>query len=69
MRVNSGYDVGIMRLYPGGIDSSLRTECCEEIIHAEGMCPKCGRAVIGHAEPAMYREQIRWDHATAHWKR
>jgi len=62
---------GIVSLYPQGIDSSMRTDCCNEVISNNQLCcPKCRRKVIGYSCDSDHeRGSVRWGNATAGWNR
>jgi len=70
MYINPGVIVGIVPLMPQGTNSTMFTQCCQvAICDDEGCCPRCGREVIGFDKSPDERRRIRWDNATAHWKR
>lgn len=62
---------GIVKLSPGGTNSTMFTACCSVAIgDYQPNCPKCGRPVIGYdANTSHERRLIRWKAATGHWVR
>ncbi len=71
MYINPENMAGIIPLMPQGTNSTMFTECCEvAITNCELCCPSCGRKVVGHdAESVHERGNIRWQYATAAWKK
>ena len=71
MYINPDYKVGIKPLLPQGTNSTMFTECCGcAICDDEKDCPSCGREVVGDdAETTHKRHMIRWEAATASWRR
>lgn len=71
MNINEDYPADIIPIHPQGINSTMFTSCCGTAICADELnCPNCKRKVIGwDAETEHDRGRIRWQNATAHWKR
>jgi len=71
MYINPSYIAGIKPLMPQGTNSTMFTECCGvAICDDEARCPHCKREIIGFdADTCHERGEIRWRHATRHWKR
>jgi len=54
-----------------GTNSTMFTACCQvAICDRELCCPRCGVLVIGYDAASDHeRGRIRWDYATALWKK
>lgn len=70
MYINEGCIVGIMPIYPQGIDSNMLTECCQVVIcDDEVLCPNCKRKIIGYDVLQNERGKVRWKNATRNWRK
>ncbi len=71
MHYNPEHLVGVLPLRPQGTNSTMFTECCQvAICENEPNCPHCGRKVIGWDADSIHKTgKIRWQYATAAWKR